>query len=58
MLKKRTAVEEVEMKQRRIKVEEELSEVQPLIEAARKAVGNIKKDNIAEIRCGGAACLA
>ena len=31
-------------------VEEELSEVQPLIDAARKAVGNIKKDNIAEIR--------
>nr|ADI46856.1 DHC1bf [Volvox carteri f. nagariensis] len=52
VLKKRTAVEEVEMKQRRIKakVEEELSEVQPLIDAARKAVGNIKKDNIAEIR--------
>nr|ADI46936.1 DHC1bm [Volvox carteri f. nagariensis] len=58
VLKKRTAVEEVEMKQRRMKarnnllceVEEELSEVQPLIDAARKAVGNIKKDNIAEIR--------
>ncbi|GLI62890.1 cytoplasmic dynein 1b heavy chain [Volvox africanus] len=50
VLKKRTAVEEVEMKQRRIKVEEELSEVQPLIDAARKAVGNIKKDNISEIR--------
>ncbi|GFR50179.1 hypothetical protein Agub_g12346, partial [Astrephomene gubernaculifera] len=50
VLKKRTAVEEVEMKQRRVKVEEELSEVQPLIDAARKAVGNIKKDNISEIR--------
>nr|BCL66104.1 cytoplasmic dynein 1b heavy chain [Volvox africanus] len=50
VLKKRTAVEELEMKQRRIKVEEELSEVQPLIDAARKAVGNIKKDNISEIR--------
>nr|BBC28429.1 cytoplasmic dynein 1b heavy chain [Yamagishiella unicocca] len=50
VLKKRTAIEEVEMKERRIKVEEELSEVQPLIDNARKAVGNIKKDNIAEIR--------
>ncbi|KAG2426397.1 hypothetical protein HYH02_014824 [Chlamydomonas schloesseri] len=50
VLKKRTAIEEVEMKERRVKVEEELSEVQPLIDAARKAVGNIKKDNIAEIR--------
>ncbi|KAG2486208.1 hypothetical protein HYH03_015170 [Edaphochlamys debaryana] len=50
VLKKRTAVEEVQMKERRIKVEEELSEVQPLIESAKKAVGNIKKDNIAEIR--------
>ncbi|KXZ45909.1 DHC7 protein [Gonium pectorale] len=67
VLKKRTAIEEVQMKERRIKVvwvgeglrmvvlgrgqvEEELSEVQPLIDSARKAVGNIKKDNIAEIR--------
>lgn len=33
-----------------VQVEEELSEVQPLIDAAKKAVGNIKKDNIAEIR--------
>jgi hypothetical protein len=50
VLKKRTAVEEVEMKQRRVQVEDELREVQPLIDSARKAVGNIKKDNIAEIR--------
>eukprot|EP00955_Chlamydomonas_euryale_P067462 359844-Chlamydomonas_euryale.AAC.1 len=36
--------------ERRGGVEEELKEVQPLIDQARKAVGNIKKENIDEIR--------
>ena len=50
VLKKRQAVEETEMKQRRGGVEQELAEVQPLIDQARKAVGQIKKENIDEIR--------
>jgi hypothetical protein len=50
VLKKRQAVEEGEMKVRRGGVEEELASVQPLIDQARKAVGQIKKENIDEIR--------
>lgn len=50
MLKKQQAIDEVEMKSRRGGVEAELAEVQPMIDAARKAVGQIKKDNIDEIR--------
>ncbi|KAG1663699.1 hypothetical protein FOA52_013267 [Chlamydomonas sp. UWO 241] len=50
VLKKRQAVEEQEMKVRRSGVEEELKDVQPMIDEARKAVGNIKKENIDEIR--------
>jgi dynein heavy chain 2 len=49
-LKKQQAIDEVEMKSRRGGVELELAEVQPMIDAARKAVGQIKKDNIDEIR--------
>ncbi|GFH23299.1 uncharacterized protein HaLaN_20893 [Haematococcus lacustris] len=49
-LKKKQAVEEVEMQNRRGGVEIELAEVQPLIDQARKAVGQIKKENIDEIR--------
>ncbi|KAJ9505746.1 hypothetical protein QJQ45_029247, partial [Haematococcus lacustris] len=49
-LKKKQAVEEVEMQNRRGGVENELAEVQPLIDQARKAVGQIKKENIDEIR--------
>ena len=41
---------QVEMKKRRGSVEEELKEVQPMIDEARKAVGQIKKENIDEIR--------
>ena len=36
--------------QRRVGVEAELKEVQPMIDEARKAVGQIKKENIDEIR--------
>lgn len=50
VLKKKQAVEEQEMKVRRGGVEEELASVQPLIDQARKAVGQIKKEHIDEIR--------
>ena len=49
-MKKRQAVEEGEMKVRQGGVEAELAHVQPLIDQARKAVGQIKKENIDEIR--------
>ncbi len=49
-LKKKLAVEEGEMKIRRGGVEEELSLVQPLIDQARKAVGQIKKADLDEVR--------
>jgi dynein heavy chain 2 len=42
--------EEVELNGRKGGVEEELKEVEPLIQQARKAVGSIKSDNINEIR--------
>ncbi len=50
MLRKKLAESEVTMAQRAGQVEEELSGVQPLIDAARKAVGSIKSDNLNEIR--------
>ncbi|MEW5298927.1 MAG: hypothetical protein WDW36_001997 [Sanguina aurantia] len=49
-LRKRTGLEEGQMKNRRGSVESELAKVQPMIDAARKAVGNIRKENIDEIR--------
>ncbi|CAD7696589.1 unnamed protein product [Ostreobium quekettii] len=49
-IQKKLAVEEMELSQKRGGVEEELTAVQPLIDQARKAVGQIKPDNINEIR--------
>jgi len=47
---KKISTEEVELNMRRKGIEEELSEIQPLIDSARKAVGQIKSDNLNEIR--------
>ena len=44
------AVEERNIQQRRGNVEDELREVQPLIDAAKTAVGQINRDNLNEIR--------
>ena len=41
---------ELSMKDKRVEVEASLSECTPVLEAARQAVGNIKKDNLTEIR--------
>lgn len=41
---------EVSMKDKRKEVEAELSECTPILDAAKQAVGNIKKDNLTEIR--------
>ena len=49
-LQKKLATEEAEMTQRKAGVEAELSKIAPVLEAARAAVGNIKSDNLNEIR--------
>jgi dynein heavy chain 2 len=40
----------VDLNQRKGGIEEELSDIQPLIDAACKAVGQIKSDNLTEIK--------
>ena len=42
--------EEVEMTKQKAQVEEELRGIQPVLDAAKQAVGGIKKDNLNEIR--------
>ena len=49
-LQKKLATEEVKMADRKKQVEKELAEVQPVLEAARAAVGGIKSDNLNEIK--------
>ncbi|KAK5644082.1 hypothetical protein RI129_007927 [Pyrocoelia pectoralis] len=49
-LKQHTEKESVYLAKRKKEIEEELSEVKPLIEAARTAVGNIKAESLSEIR--------
>ena len=46
----RHCVEEIELNQRKEHIDTELADIQPLIESAKKAVGQIKSDNINEIR--------
>jgi dynein heavy chain 2 len=41
--------EEVEMTKQKAQVEEELRGIQPVLDAAKQAVGGIKKDNLTEI---------
>eukprot|EP00899_Mesostigma_viride_P029629 jgi/Mesvir1/9851/Mv22388-RA.1 len=49
-LQRRLAEEEVAMKKKSEEIDKELADVQPMIDAARKAVGGIKSDNLNEIR--------
>jgi len=49
-LQKKLAKEEIEMTERKAEVESELSRIAPVLEAAKQAVGNIKSDNLNEIR--------
>ncbi|XP_031341052.1 cytoplasmic dynein 2 heavy chain 1-like [Photinus pyralis] len=49
-LKQHTEKESVFLAKRKEEIEEELSEVKPLIDAARTAVGNIKTESLSEIR--------
>jgi dynein heavy chain 2 len=50
MLQKKLGKEEVQMTERKGGVEEELSKIAPVLEAAKAAVGGIKSDNLNEIR--------
>ncbi|XP_074038391.1 dynein cytoplasmic heavy chain beethoven [Leptinotarsa decemlineata] len=49
-LKSKTQEENVQLMKRKKEIEAELSEVEPLIEEARSAVGNIKSESLSEIR--------
>lgn len=49
-LQQKLAVEEVEMQKQKAQVEDELRGIQPVLDAAKQAVGGIKKDNLNEIR--------
>ncbi|GMH35100.1 hypothetical protein BSKO_02968 [Bryopsis sp. KO-2023] len=49
-LQKKLSIEEIELNERRGGVEHELEGVQPMIDEARRAVGQIKSDNLNEIR--------
>jgi len=49
-LQAKLGTEEVEMTKKKGQVEEELRGIQPVLDAARQAVGGIKKDNLNEIR--------
>ncbi|XP_075274100.1 cytoplasmic dynein 2 heavy chain 1 isoform X3 [Opisthocomus hoazin] len=49
-IKHRIAEEAGEIEQRKRKIEDELKEVQPLVDEAKLAVGNIKPESLSEIR--------
>jgi hypothetical protein len=49
-LSEEVSVKSQEISERKVGVEAELAEVAPLIEEAQKAVGNIKQNNIDELR--------
>ena len=49
-LKEKQGVEAAKLEKRKKQIEEELSEIGPLLEEAKKAVGNIKSESLSEIR--------
>ena len=49
-LKEKTSKEEADLNVQKVGIEDELKDVQPLIDSARAAVGQIKSDNINEIK--------
>ena len=50
MLQEKLGTEEAQMTVKKQQVEEELRGIQPVLDAAKQAVGGIKKDNLNEIR--------
>ena len=49
-LEEATTRDEQATRQEKAKIEEELGQIQPILDAAKKAVGSIKQDHINEIR--------
>lgn len=49
-LKEKQGVEAAKLEERKKQIEEELREIGPLLEEAKKAVGNIKSESLSEIR--------
>ncbi|XP_024132434.1 cytoplasmic dynein 2 heavy chain 1 [Oryzias melastigma] len=49
-IKEKMAVEVSKIEERKAKIEDELKEVQPLVDEAKRAVGNIKPEALSEIR--------
>ncbi|CAB3410628.1 unnamed protein product [Caenorhabditis bovis] len=49
-LKEATEKENIRIEEQKAKIDDQLKEVQPMIEAARKAVGSIKSESLSEIR--------
>ena len=49
-LKKQADEENNKLQKRKVEIDSELSEVEPLVKAAKKAVGSIKSETLGEIR--------
>ena len=49
-LKKQAAEENKKLEKRKVEIDNELREIQPLVEEAKAAVGNIKNETLGEIR--------
>lgn len=49
-LREKQGVEAEKLEKRKKQIEEELREIGPLLEEAKKAVGNIKSESLSEIR--------
>uniref|UniRef100_A0A8C5PP60 Cytoplasmic dynein 2 heavy chain 1 n=1 Tax=Leptobrachium leishanense TaxID=445787 RepID=A0A8C5PP60_9ANUR len=49
-IKQKIAEESLKIEERKRKIEDELKEVQPLVDEAKRAVGNIKPESLSEIR--------
>merc|ERR550534_316713 len=50
LLEQKTTLEESENREDKEKIEQELKEIQPILDGAKKAVGSIKPDHLNEIR--------
>ena len=50
MLKQKLSEESLKLEQRNKAIDIELSEIEPVVSAARQAVGNIKSESLSEIR--------
>ena len=49
-LKKQAAQENIKLEKRKVEIDAELSEIEPLVQEAKKAVGGIKTETLGEIR--------